>query len=67
MLEVTGGSNQGLDLISGQDDGQLFGSLGKRDIVHRPRAMQGLLIEKAQAANGLGQDACANLLIEKME
>ena len=39
----------------------------KWDVVHRPRSVESLLIEKSQGRNGLDQDALMYLLIQEIE
>ncbi len=67
VLEVTGRLHQRGDLVSREDDGKLFGLLRIRDVVHHPRAMEGGLVEKAQAAHGLDQNALGGLLLQQMK
>jgi hypothetical protein len=67
MLEVVWSEQQRLDLVATEEDRELLGFFGVRDIVHHPGTAQGGLVEKAEGTHGLDEDALGGVGMEQME
>src|SRR5207244_2148193 len=67
MLEVAWSKQQRLDLVATEDDRELLGLFGIRDIVDHPGTTQGGLVDKAEGTHGLDEDTLGGLGMEQME
>src|SRR5215470_3574623 len=67
MFQVAWREQQGLDLVTTENDGERLGLLGVRNVVDHPRTAQGSLVEKAEGTDRLNERAPGRLLLRNEE